>query len=354
MTQRHTLRLALVSILCSLLLSGGAARAADAHPLVKAAEAMKADDMKEARRLIDTCGETDKKTLAFFVVNAYFYARSDSYANAATASRTASRLDEKVPEPHVYLATSLAEAGYAKDALAAAQAAAKLFPGDERFVYAAALAQAAMGNWKEAREGFQRVRQGGSPLGEQAKGHLEEIDKYEAAVKAGEAEKTKLDAKLAEIKAKADRVRYSGKAAEDKLSALKRKYDNERDQVARDFNQVVNRLHRPTDPSQQAAYRRAYQGASAEAEYRQRRIDQRYRPQVSEIQTEISRHVKELKDVIGEQRPFLDQKTKLDAQAKREQAQLREKMKVEVAKALPLTPQRVGELLTMKPEPAKK
>lgn len=335
--------------LCVVLPAAGAARAAEVHPLVKAAEAMKADDMKEARRLIDTCGEEDKRTLAFFVVNAYFYACGDSYANSATASRTASRLDEKVPEPHVYLATSLSEAGYAKDALAAAEAGAKLFPGDERFAYAKALAQAASGKWKEARDSFGLLGRASGPLAAQAKAHLEEMDKYDAAVKAADGEKQKLDAKLAELKTKADRVRYAGKASEDKLNDLKRRYDQDRSQINRDFQNAVNRLRRPSDPSQQSAYQRAYQSAADEAERRRRQTDQRYRPQVSEVQTEISRHVGELRAVTNEQRPLLDQKTKLDVQLKREQAQLREKMKVDIGKALPLTPQRVGELLARKP-----
>ncbi len=343
----------LLSVLCALLLARSVAPAAETHPLVKAVEAMKADDMKEARRLIDTCTETDKKHLAYFVVNAYYYACCDSHAHAATASRTASRLDEKLLEPYAYLALSLAEAGYGKDALEAAEAGAKLAPSDDRFVYAAAFAQASLGKWKEAREGFGRLR-GGSPLAAQAKAHVEEMDKCDSAIKNLEGEKQKIDAKLAELKTKTDRVRYGGKAAEDKLSALKKKYDNERDQVARDFQYHINRLRRPSDPSQQAAYSRAYQAAGEEAARRRRGIDEKYRPQVAEIQTEISRYVKELKDLMGEQRPLQDQKTKLDAQAKREQAALREKMKADVAKTMPLTPQRASELLAWKAPPEKK
>ncbi len=354
MMRHSTFRPALLlSVLCALLLARSVALAAETHPLVKAVEAMKADDTKEARRLIDTCTETDKKHLAYFVVNAYYYAACDSHANAATASRTASRLDQKLLEPYAYLAVSLAEAGYGKDALEAAEAGAKLAPSDERFVYAAAFAQASLGKWKEAREGFARLRPG-SPLAVQAKAHLEEMDKCEATIKNLEAEKQKIDAKLAELKTKMDRVRYGGKAAEDKLSALKKKYDAERDQVSRDFQYHINRLRRPSDASQQSAYNRAYQAASEEASRRRRNIDDKYRPQVSEVQTEISRYVKELKDLQGEQRPLQNEKIKLDGQAKRDQAALREKMKADVAKTMPLTPQRVGELLAWKAPPEKK
>ena len=265
------------------------ARSADvsSHPLYKAAVAMKAKDMKEARKLIDQCEDPDKKQPVFYVVNAYYYLQCDNYAYTLTASRTAARMDDKLIEPYLYMSLAQALARRGKDAMNAIELGQKVEASDARFLYASGLAQAALSQWDKARQAFNQAGQTKPPLADEAKRRVEDLDKYASAIRAIKDEKDKLNSKLQDVKSRVSRVTAEGKKSDDELRSLRSKYYDEREQANRDYNRHINSLGRPgNDAGSQQNYTRQLEGARNELNQRMRQLDDRYRPNVAKAQNE--------------------------------------------------------------------